>query len=225
MTLFPDLRPVAPPPPPAGVDLRCCPCQEIVADSSDAKLIIADPPWSYSQSAGAADPSLQYGVLSMSDIVAILASFHGPNRRLALWMTWPQIGEWMRLTQGWVWGDVKSGGSWHKSGPGGVGYHWLGFSEPVLLYVSGSPGCGKWDNLKNSHDSPREGHSVKPVDWMRGWIRRWTDPRDLVVEPFAGRGSGACATAAENRRYLGAEIDPDRHAQALTALARYLEAQ
>ena len=109
---------------------------------------------------------------------------------------------------------MLTGGSWHKSGSGAIGYHWIGDSEPVLLYKVGSPPCGRWDALRNAHNSAREGHSVKPVEWMRGWLRRWTDPGDLVLDLYAGLGSVAIACALEGRRYIGAEIDPERHRRA-----------
>ena len=50
---------------------------------------------------------------------------------------------------------------------------------------------------------------------MRGWLRRWTDPGDLVLDLYAGLGSVAVACALEGRRYIGAEIDPERHRRAV----------
>ena len=54
---------------------------------------------------------------------------------------------------------------------------------------------------------------------MREWLRAWTDPGDLVVDVFAGLAPLARACLAEGRRYVGAEIDPVRHASALGRLA------
>lgn len=233
MKLFNDLRPVAPPP---SIDLRCCSVEELIAwckeNNVKAKLLSADPPWHYGNEAGNAAPGKIYSLLTMAQIADHLDSMHDiaeKNARFALWNTWPQLGEWAEMTalrgKKWRWGRFVSGGSWHKHGrTGGVGYHWLGDTEPVLLYTKGSPPCTTWDNLSNGHDSDREAHSEKPTEWERAWLRRWTDPGDLVIDFYAGRAPLARACAAENRRYLGAEIDPDRHAQALTALARYLEA-
>lgn len=60
---------------------------------------------------------------------------------------------------------------------------------------------------------------------MREWIRAWTDPGDLVVDVFAGLAPLARACYAEGRRYVGAEIDPERHALALVRLARYVSTE
>ena len=220
--LFPDLQPKRGTLP-EGIDLRCCDVVEVLGVASGARLVTADPPWIYSQAPGVADPSLQYDVLKMPEIAGVVnwaADCADPDGcRLALWNTWPQLGEWVEVTVGmgkeWRWGRILSGGSWHKSGPGGVGYHWIGDSEPVLLYKVGAPPCGRWDSLKNAHNSAREDHSAKPMEWMRGWLRRWTDPGDLVLDLYAGLGSVAVACALEGRRYIGAEIDPERHRRAV----------
>ena len=216
---------------PEGIDLRCCDVAEVLAVASGARLVVADPPWRYSQQAGVANPEENgiYSGLSMPEIVAHLDAAYTcadpKGCRLAMWCTWPQLGDWMEASGGWRWKQLKTGGSWHKEGGGGVGFHWLGASEIVLLYVKGAPGCGKWDNLKNSHNSAREEHSYKPVDWMRGWLRRWTDPGDLVLDLYAGLGSVAVACALEGRRYIGAEIDPERHRRAVLRVQHVLEAK
>jgi len=54
---------------------------------------------------------------------------------------------------------------------------------------------------------------------MAGWIERWTDPGDLVVDLFAGMAPVALACVATGRRYIGAEADPVRHRQALDRIA------
>ena len=56
---------VATPPPPASIDLRCCDVVEMLADARDARLIVADPPWQYSEAPGVANPEVNgiYGGL------------------------------------------------------------------------------------------------------------------------------------------------------------------
>jgi len=225
MTLFPGLRPVVPVAP-AGIDLRCCDVVEVLREAKGVRLVHADPPWRYGQPAGAAHPDLQYSTLAMSDIRQHLeGALPSCDRdaRMLVWNTWPMLGEWAEITHGWSWGRIKTGGSWHKQGPGGVGYHWVGDSEPLLLYTKGAPKCQTWDNLKNAHTSRREAHSEKPADWLRAMLRRWTDPGDLVLDLYAGLAPMARACFLEGRRYLGAEIDPERHRRALVALEGWLD--
>ena len=232
MTLFPDLRPVAPPP---GIDLRCCGVDELIAwcktNGVVSRLIMADPPWLYEREAGTANPESQgiYAGLEMSAIVAHLdASYDVADKagaRLASWYTWPREEDWREAGQaGKRWGKRVTGGAWTKEASFGVGYHWRGFTEPIAIFTRGSTGRPA-ESILNGFVSPPGPHSEKPVEWLRAMVRAWTSPGDLVIDLYAGRAPLARACAAEGRRYLGAEIDPDRHAQALTALARYLEAQ
>ena len=231
MKLFKDLRPVAPPP---SIDLRCCSVEELIAwckaNSVVSRLIMADPPWLYEREAGVANPESQgiYTGLEMPAIVAHLDVAYDvadkAGSRLACWYTWPREEDWREAGQaGKRWGKRVTGGAWVKQGSFGVGYHWRGFTEPIAIFTRGSTGRPA-ESILNGDVSPPGEHSEKPVEWLRAMVRAWTQPDDLVIDLYAGRAPLARACAAENRRYLGAEIDPDRHAQALTALARYLEA-
>ena len=243
MKLFKDLRPVAPPP---SIDLRCCSVEELIAwckaNSVVSRLIMADPPWLYEREAGVANPESQgiYTGLEMPAIVAHLDVAYDvadkAGSRLACWYTWPREEDWREAGQaGKRWGKRVTGGAWTKLQMEGevatlrgkhllgVGYHWRGQTEPIAVFTRGTTGRTN-DVLLNGHVCPPGEHSEKPVEWLRAMVRAWTQPDDLVIDLYAGRAPLARACAAENRRYLGAEIDPDRHAQALTALARYLEA-
>jgi len=207
-----------------------------------SRLIMADAPWLYDNEPGVANPETNgiYTGLKMPDIVRHLDAAYDvadpAGSRLASWYTWPTEEEWREAGQaGKRWGKRVTGGAWTKlqmdgDGAGaalnrqpGVGYHWRGQTEPIALFTRGVTGRAN-EVLLNGHVSPVSVHSEKPVEWLRAMVRAWTEPGSLVVDFYAGRAPLARACAAEGRRYLGAEIDPDRHAQALTALARYLEA-
>jgi len=215
------------PPAPAGIDLRHCDARELLEDPDvgEACLVIADPPWSYTQGPGAVDPSLQYSTLSDQDIAEIMQRAGGAvacDARLAMWCTWPKLGEWWAAwdrTRSPRWQYV-TGGAWNKTDLGGVGYHWLGRSEPVLIYKRGAPCATKWGGLTNSHISRALGHSEKPAEWIVGWLERWTEPGDLVVDLFAGLAPVAVACLRTGRRYLGAELNGERHRAGSVRIAR-----
>ncbi len=207
---------------PAGIDLRCCSVDALLDDMPGVpSLVIADPPWSYSQAPGVANPDLQYATITDRQIAIMLDRAYdlSEDARLLVWCTWPKLGEWWYAadSERFRW-KYKSGGSWHKKPNAGVGYHWLGNSELALLYVKGSPGI-KWGALSNAHESQRQKHSEKPVEWMCEWLERWTEPGDLVLDLFAGMAPVARACARTGRRYVGAEIDPERYRQAVDRLA------
>jgi DNA modification methylase len=59
----------------------------------------------------------------------------------------------------------------------------------------------------------------KDPDAMRCLIRDYSDPGDLVVDPFAGSGTTALACALEGRRCITAECNPGRYEIARKRLA------
>lgn len=230
MSLFPNLRPVAPP---SSIDLRCGDVREMLAHARDARLIVADPPWRYREAPGVANPEAEgiYDGMSDEDISAILDMAYdsaADGSHLACWATWPKLRTWQAAGEAGPRWRYVSGGAWTKMQPTrdggakmvqpGVGYHWRGQSEPVFIYAKGAVGRCR-ELLLNAHVSPPSDHSEKPAAWMRQWIEAWTDPGDLVVDVFAGLAPLARVCAITGRRYMGAEIDADRHALALTRLS------
>ena len=72
--------------------------------------------------------------------------------------------------------------------------------------------------LANGYASKPEQHSRKPMDWQRQMLRKWTQPGALVLDAWAGLAPLAGACKLEGRRYVGAEIDAERHGFALSLL-------
>jgi len=61
----------------------------------------------------------------------------------------------------------------------------------------------------------------KPIALMEALVRDYTRPGDLVCDPCAGYGTTLAAAVRNGRRAVGAELDPETHAQALAYLDRY----
>jgi hypothetical protein len=218
---------------PAVVDLRLEGAFTMIAslDTASASLVVADPPWDqYGQRPGTVAPDGVYPLLRPDEIGALLSAavrVLRPGGRLLLWTCWPLLVEALAQPHRPPWLAVKglrwaTGGAWSKEGPPGCGYHWRGASEPLLVAVRagaapGRPRC----MVRSSYTSAPEAHSMKPVEWQRRLIKAYTDPGDLVVDLFAGLGSVALATlgAGEGRRYVGAELDPGRHLEAVDRVA------
>ena len=223
-------------PMPETIDLRCCGADTMLGtlDTGTVDLVIADPPWGqYEQEVGVAKPERTYPTLSDEDIGGHLRQgvrVLRPGGRLAMWTCWPLLVEVLAKGALPPWLDVPglrwvSGGAWSKGtlSSVGVGYHWRGRSEPVLLGVKDGGAAGRaFSMLYNTHESEPEQHSRKPAPWQASWIEAWVPPGGLVVDPYAGLGSVAEAVvlAGEGRRYVGAEIDPTRHAKASAFVRR-----
>ena len=211
---------------PSSIDLRCCSVQDLIADydGSPPSLVVADPPWAYNQAPGhSANPDNHYQTMTDDQIVAVLDSAYDlvDRGRLALWMCWPFLDQWHKAIAAsrWRWRFV-SGGAWLKNDSrSGTGFHWIGQTEPVILYVKGTGLCTQWGNLTNGHAAPRNKHSEKPWRWMAQWLERWTQPGDTVIDLFAGMAPLAVAAFATGRNYVGAELDPARHRQAIDRIA------
>jgi site-specific DNA-methyltransferase (adenine-specific) len=58
----------------------------------------------------------------------------------------------------------------------------------------------------------------KPVGLMRQVVRDYSEPGDLVCDPFAGGATTLRACQIEGRRSIGAECDPDTYAKAMDRL-------
>jgi hypothetical protein len=249
--LFDDPKPPNPIGRGIDLRLCSCTDERFLRDARGAALVIADPPWSYVQRIGASRASNHYDCLSIGTILMHLAALEARRMALwvtePLVDDWIAATVRARDEERWRWGRSVAGGAWIKSGDPaawktadasdeghyGPGYHWAGCEEPVRLYEPGvvepvrlytraGSHTDRSEPLRNGWIEPPDEHSRKPPEWQRQWIKRWTEPGDLIVDPYAGLGSVAEAVmlAGEGRRYLGAEINPKRHAQALGLLAQ-----
>jgi hypothetical protein len=57
-------------------------------------------------------------------------------------------------------------------------------------------------------DRRRTHPQQKPEDLLRWCVRTYSDPGDLVVDPYAGSGSAGRAAEAEGRRFVGWDVSP-----------------
>ena len=71
--------------------------------------------------------------------------------------------------------------------------------------------------MNRGGSSPREHTTQKPVPLMLELVELFTDPDELVLDPFAGSGT-TCRIAKEmGRRFIGIELNPDYAEMAATA--------
>lgn len=61
----------------------------------------------------------------------------------------------------------------------------------------------------------------KPLEILRLLIKAYSDIGDIVLDPFSGSGSTLLAAQQLGRSWLGMEIDPTYHQNALTRLTRH----
>jgi N6-adenosine-specific RNA methylase IME4 len=209
----------------AEMDLRCQDVRAMIASLPDrcAAFVMADPPWLYRQgmTEGRGSANVLYSGVDESAIAAHLQAAYrvaADTAYLAVWATFPKLAEWMACSVApWIY---VSGGAWGKTNGLGVGYHFRGDTELLLLYRKGNPrplGGSK----SNLWLADRVGHSEKPQAALRALVSMAAPVGGLVVDCYAGESASlARACRALGRRYVGAELDPARHARALVRLSQ-----
>jgi hypothetical protein len=210
----------------SNIDIRCCGADELIASLEPGSVagVVADPPWPYdngtSGGSGTSGVDSLYSTPTIGSIATTLDGSHdacGPNAYLAVWCTWPKLAEWFAAHESMRWRYV-TGGAWCKSNGFGMGYHAAGDSEFWLLYVKGSPRPAE-GRQSNAVVADRQKHSEKPQAALEVLVKTVAPKGGLVIDPYAGESASlARACRRLGRRYVGAEIDPERHARALRRL-------
>ena len=70
-------------------------------------------------------------------------------------------------------------------------------------------GPGVWDipNVKHNHPEKFDHPCQFPIELAQRCVLAFSNPDDLVFDPFAGVGSSAIAALMHDRRFLGMELD------------------
>lgn len=197
-------------------------------------FVMLDPPWSYDNDGGHGGLRMQYSGLKMIDIATQMAATYylcRDDAYLVLWCTFPMLSEWVatwELTPEGVGWKYVSGGCWGKVNGLGVGTHFRGDAELILLYRKGAPKpLTTQSNLilteqgtNNLVLAPRIGHSEKPQEALRPLVEMCCPVGGLVLDLYAGQSASmARACRATDRDYLGCEIDEVRWEKAMHRLA------
>jgi hypothetical protein len=95
-------------------------------------------------------------------------------------------------------------------------------SWTLYANVARPKALSKWGTLPGGYTG-NQGERIhiggKPLWLMRALVRDYTKPGDLVCDPCAGAATTLIAAATENRRAIGAEVDPDTYAMARKRIA------
>src|SRR5262245_7856189 len=160
----------------------------------------------------------------------------------------PVAAELMRLTRRWilVFSDVEIAPEWRKAfGPWYVrtGVWVKTTAMPQLTgdrpaqgfetcTIAHRPGKKRWNGggrpavwtFGTCKGDKRPNHPCpKPLDLMSALVAAFSDPGELVLDPFAGSGQTGVAALRFGRRFVGWELDPGFHALAADRLAETRE--
>ena len=170
----------------------------IVAHGWRFGVVLADPPWSFSNASGNGSAENHYQTMKQRDLEALPVDvLAADNCLLLLWTTWSQLPNAMELAVAWGF-TFKSGLPWVKladdpfvdlcgdhaigSPAYGTGFWVRGCSEPLLICTKGTVDWRLSDNSLGLI-SKRFEHSRKP-DNVHDYAERFPGP---WLELFARR--------------------------------------
>lgn len=139
------------------------------------RVVVADPPWNYSNAGCRGAAENHYPTMPIDDICALpVADYVHDDAALFLWTTWPQLEEGMRVVSAWgfkyvtglpwikivglpsvdLWGDLTIRAQY------GVGFWVRGCTEPLLIARRGDVSPKSSDLVGLLSENLR--HSRKP---------------------------------------------------------------
>ena len=194
-------------------------CRDVLAGMADESVaaILTDPPYTERTHAKARTPERDgvraFGSITDADLSMLLS-------------------ECGRVSSGWVVAtlDYHHAIAFDANPPEGLKMQRVGVwvkTNPTPQLTGDRPAQG-WESIAYMHRSdrrsrwngggshgnfispipPAEGHpTAKPLPMISSWVRNFTNPGDVILDPFAGSGTTLRAAVNEGRRAIGIELD------------------
>ncbi|QCP55140.1 DNA methylase [Trinickia violacea] len=198
-------------------------CLDILPQIPDdiVDFVLTDPPYlvNYRDRSGrsiANDANADWLVPAFAEIYRVLrddalcVSFYGWNRVDLFFDAWKRAG--FRVVGHLVF--AKS----YASKARFVKYQ----HESAYLLAKGSPRLPEQplpDVVRWTYSGNRHHPTEKSVDCLMPLIETFTQPHQIVLDPFAGSGSTCVAADQLDRRYIGIELDPAWYSAAYARLS------
>ncbi len=81
-----------------------------------------------------------------------------------------------------------------------------------------------WEMFPENSNSERTGHPAQfPIAFARDHIESWSNPGDLVFDPFGGSGTTACASIEKGRKWVSCELSEDYANLAIERISKRIE--
>lgn len=194
-------------------------CRAVFVEMSERSVdhTIMDPPYDEQTHNGArtgngGDKILGIDFVPLADIDGLVDAVIKISERWCLaFCTDAMIGDYKRAAKNrWI-----RGGIWHKPDamPQMTGDRPATFGEAVAIMHregrkrwngGGHPAFWSFPIERRDRVHPTQ----KPLQLMMKLVEQFTDPDDLVFDPFCGSGTTGVACLRLGRRFLGIEIDP-----------------
>ena len=179
-------------------------CEDVLpgVDPASVDLLLTDPPYGidyrpvkdkWQRIEGDEKPFDPTPLLSYGRCVLWGANYYVDRLPPSGWIVWSKAQD-----NRWVTASAN-----HRST---AEMAWTNVSDKVHLYNCfwmGSPLYRKTERGSSLHPTQ------KPAELMRWIVEKWTEPGDLVLDPYMGSGPVAQACHELGRRYIGIELVED----------------
>lgn len=209
-------------------DLRCGDAFALLHDLQD--VTIADPPYDEQTHEGArygeggkAGNLIDFAPITPEDVRRVTGELLRVTRRwVILFCSLEQIGAyrdaagpcWIRSGV-WVKPDAMPQITGDRPAQGAEGIAILHRLGRKRWHGGGRPARWTFGIERTDRVHPTQ----KPLRLLLALLEDFSDPGELVLDPFAGSGTTAVAALRLGRRFLGTELRPDYHAMALERIA------
>lgn len=198
---------------------------ELIKEIPDESIsaVICDPPYGVKYQSGMraeAFEILKGDVEADFRILPELYRVLKPNSACYIYTSWSVYPKWVENISEHF--DVKNMCIWSKGG-GGMGDLEGAFAvdfEICIFAVKGrhilnSPRSGAVWKLRKDAGAEYVHPTQKPMSAMEWPMLKSTKPGDIVLDPYMGSGTTAMAALNCNRQFIGFEIDPIYHKEAV----------
>lgn len=197
-----------------GIEVRLGNFEEVLADVADESvdLVLTDPPWQWDTE-----------TLEVWDrLGAFCARVLKPGRALVAYSGSGCLAAAMERLSRHL--DYTWSGSLPLPGRHTEIHAVLArdASTPIVFYAKGRYEPRHWFvNAVSSPGPEKDSHPwQKPLPNVSYYLRCFSEPGELVCDPFLGGGTTAVAAMNESRRFVGCDVDPGAVQSTIDRLAR-----
>jgi hypothetical protein len=185
-----------------GIDIRLGPFQDVLAHLADdsVDLVLTDPPWQWDEA-----------TLSLwDDLGAFAARVLRPGRALVAYSGSGCLAAAIhRLSRhlDYVWAGALILPGRHNEVRAVMARD---ASTPIVFFSKGRYQPRHWFvNALSSPGAEKDAHPwQKPLGNVAYYLERFSEPGELVCDPFLGGGTTALAAQRAGRRFVGCDVDP-----------------
>jgi site-specific DNA-methyltransferase (adenine-specific) len=207
-----------------GWEIRCGRWQDSPLETCDH--VISDPPYDQETHAGARHringvfqprAFIGFDPLSTEGMAEMIAGASIALRWIVFFCAIEQAGDYRRIAKAAGLDYVRTGWAWRS-----VPMPQLSGDRPgvpgdaiAIIHPKGRKRwncggkCARWEMPQIRHTVTGRNHETeKPVPLMLDLVAAFTDPGDLVWDPYCGSGTTGVACLRLGRRFIGHEMQP-----------------